>query len=390
METVQIKCGSCNRVMAISVEHLGSQVHCPHCEAIVQAPPRPPSKAPEIGGDNDNGETESIFAGPEVTDDIFNSGPSGPLVEMPLERIAAPPPQPRESDATVYAPPPGAKEPVFFEEKRKDESTQAIPARAPAWTDASTVYEESPGDNASLAALQPRRPERKSALAPILLIFLVPYAILATLVIAYLLMNQARVINPLEILPDPKPKDGGPRTTRVAHDSILPGQLKTNLNLPLQIGILQVTPVKVQWNSDDQLVLHLKMKNMSKDVVFNPISYEFLKFAPGVNASPPYSYLDWKEKKLYGGDPEWLRGPEGKEIFGGDIEPGQEELIRIYTVSKYKNDVKRIAASNETLVWRVQVRRGFVEVRGNQVSATAVVGVEFNAKAIEKESQAPL
>ena len=36
--------------------------------------------------------------------------------------------------------------------------------------------------------------------------------------------------------------------------------------------------------------------------------------------------------------------------------------------------------------WRVQVRRGFVDVRGDQVSATAVVGVEFNARDIDKES----
>jgi hypothetical protein len=37
------------------------------------------------------------------------------------------------------------------------------------------------------------------------------------------------------------------------------------------------------------------------------------------------------------------------------------------------------------LVWRVQVRRGLVNVRGSQVSATAVIGVEFSAKDIEKE-----
>ena len=40
METVQMRCGNCNRMMAISVEHLGGQVHCPHCQAIVETPPR--------------------------------------------------------------------------------------------------------------------------------------------------------------------------------------------------------------------------------------------------------------------------------------------------------------------------------------------------------------
>jgi len=47
---------------------------------------------------------------------------------------------------------------------------------------------------------------------------------------------------------------------------------------------------------------------------------------------------------------------------------------------------QRLANSREELLWRVQVRRGFVEVRGSQVSATAVVGVEFNTKAIDRES----
>ena len=40
MEIIEIQCGSCNEMMAISVDHLGTQVHCPHCQAIVQAPPR--------------------------------------------------------------------------------------------------------------------------------------------------------------------------------------------------------------------------------------------------------------------------------------------------------------------------------------------------------------
>ena len=80
------------------------------------------------------------------------------------------------------------------------------------------------------------------------------------------------------------------------------------------------------------------------------------------------------------------RGPAGKEeIFNGEIGPGQEELIRISTGPKYKADIRRIAESRENLVWRVQVRRGFVDVRGVPVSATAVVGVEFNAGAIAKE-----
>ena len=96
--------------------------------------------------------------------------------------------------------------------------------------------------------------------------------------------------------------------------------------------------------------------------------------------------MAWSGPKLYGGLPEWLHGPAGKEEpFGGDIGPGQEELVRLYTVPQYHDAVRSIVASREPMLWRVQVRRGFVEVHGNPVSATAVIGVEFNAQDIERE-----
>jgi hypothetical protein len=393
METVQVQCGSCGRVMAISVEHLGSQVHCPHCQAIVQAPSAgtpAPAPAPEIAGED--GETASIFAGPDVGDDIFNSGPSGPFVEMPLEKSSSPPPAPVSEEPMGTKPwLPGPKVADFNSNKITDEFTQSVePPPAPAWTDDARVAEEGPADQANLAALQRRRVEKKSALAAVLLIFLVPYAILATLVIAYLLYHQGRAYDdPLERLPDPNPKNGGPRLQeRVKHDSILPDKLKIRLGQSLQIGVLQVTPVKVRRTENDELILHLKMKNVSSDLLFNPVSADFLKYAPGsLSANRPYTYLDSRVKKIYGGYPEWLQGPEGNEELhqGGDIGPGHEEWVRIVTDLRDKNAVKSIAASNENLVWRVQVRRGFVEVRGKQVSATAVVGVEFNASAIQKE-----
>lgn len=387
METVQIQCGSCHRVMAISVEHLGSQVHCPHCQAIVQAPPpRPPEVRTEPAAAD--GETESIFSPPAPTDDIFDSGPPGQLVEMPLEKIRAAPPDLAMHEADTepagtmpYLEPVHAKEPPAFRESSEPQASSA-----PAWTEASTIAHEAPADDANLAAMQPRRVAKSSALAPILLIFLIPYALLATGVIAYLLINQSRPYDPLERLPDPKPKDGGPRL-QVAHDSPLPAKLKTRFSQALRIGAVEVTPLKVQATANNELVLNLRLKNISTDQVFNPISFEFMKYVAGaLTGNRPYTYLDLGEKKLYGGFPEWLKGPPGKEEpFGGEIAPGQEELIRIVTEPKYKAEVKRLAKSKEDLVWRVQVRRGFVDVRGTLISATAVVGVEFNAASIEKE-----
>ena len=243
---------------------------------------------------------------------------------------------------------------------------------------------ESLADDGGLADLQPRRVVKSSALASILLIFLIPYSILATAAVGYLyfLLSQPKM-DPLERLPDPKPKDGGPRyQERVQHDSPLPAKLKTRLREPLSIGALQVTPIKVEKSGDD-LILHLKMKNVSQDLVFNPLSKDFLKPPAG---NLPYTYLEGGNPKvrIHGGYPEWPSAPQGKAgSFGGEIGPGEEELVRIVTGAAYKEDVKRLVQSRDALLWRVQVRRGFVDVRGNPVSATAVVGVEFQAKDFE-------
>jgi len=49
-----------------------------------------------------------------------------------------------------------------------------------------------------------------------------------------------------------------------------------------------------------------------------------------------------------------------------------------------KDVIKNIVGSGENMTWRVQLRRGLVDHRGQKVSATAVIGVQFNAKDIKK------
>src|SRR5713101_4456217 len=88
MQTVQLTCRKCGKVMAISTEHLGTQVHCPHCMEIVQAPPPGGPEAEEIKS-ADSREGESIFAAPS-DEDIFGGSPKA-QVEMP----ESPPPPPR-------------------------------------------------------------------------------------------------------------------------------------------------------------------------------------------------------------------------------------------------------------------------------------------------------
>jgi len=45
MQTVQFQCGKCRGLMAVVIDHLGRQVRCPHCQAVVVAVAAEPALA---------------------------------------------------------------------------------------------------------------------------------------------------------------------------------------------------------------------------------------------------------------------------------------------------------------------------------------------------------
>ena len=380
VEPIQLQCGSCGQMMAISPEHLGAQVQCPHCQAIVQTPAPGPGMAsagadlgaPPIPSFAAN-EHESIFGQSEPSDDLFGGGPV-PRIEMPVEQ--APPPPVSTSAPTVSMEP----APVDY---TRPAPHQVDSAPAP--------YSEQPAESPEeeLAPFVPRKLDTKSMFVPILLIFLVPYAIFTTTFIAYLLYSWPKD-NPLKALPDPAGK-GGPRL-QVKHDYPLDKDMKTGLGKPIQVGAIEVTPLKVKHNSYGDLVLVFKAKNLSSDLVFNPISLDYMKYSKkSLDSGRPYTFLERlskeKLKPIYGGDLEWLKGAPGQERpFDGDIGPGDEAIIQLTTEADYRNrEVANVMKSTEKLLWRVQVRRGFVPVDGKQIAATTVIGVEFTARDIVKE-----
>jgi phage FluMu protein Com len=375
MRTVQLQCGNCQKLMAIAEAHLGGQVQCPHCQAVVQTPKPapapvpepPPAPAPTFAPvpSLEVPERDSIFGQPEQRDDLFDEAPASPLVEMPTPR-PGPGTPPAAGDGNGAGPAPAHE---------------------------SLAHDEAPaaeGDAADLSQFA-RREIPKPSLAPqIALIFLVPYAILTTLFIIYLLATQNRQ-HPLDLLPDPRKDKGGPRA-QVQHDLDLAPHQKVALGQTRQVGDIEVTPQRVRLTREGNLVLALRVKNISDKWTFNPIHDDYLKFNSDQTVGKPYTFLQPQlHKRIYGGYVEWLKGPPGheKRTDDGDLRPGQDEVIQLTTPDGAGNQgvVQAIAKSSGPSLWRVQLRRGPVDYRGEKVSATTVIGVQFGAKDIQKDAR---
>jgi hypothetical protein len=220
--------------------------------------------------------------------------------------------------------------------------------------------------------------------------FLIPYAVLSTAIVVYLMYQLSSQPHPLDNIPDPvKDKGkGGPREVeRIKHDQPLAAHQKVPLGKEIVVGALQITPKEVVFDSEfGELRLVLHVKNVSTNQAFSPMHPNFIKIMPGVKASMPYSFLKSNSAKfrpLYDEHLAFRRSADPDLTDDGELRPGQEEDL-LLTTRGNKDMVKNIVASNEDMTWRVQLRRGFVDHRGHKVSATAVIGVQFNTSEIRK------
>lgn len=458
MQTVNFTCGHCSQLMAVSQEHLGQQVRCPHCQQVVMAPVQPaPPPAPEglpdtslLSAASPLSEPESIFSSVDASADIFGASPSArpeipppspsspgqwPNLELssPTEQVEAPQPL-ATGDATQT-----------FTQPESPPLTESLAEPPPSVTDSQesissnwmTAGSEAPGETApsspGLATVTPPRPRRRSSglgsliLMLLVIIPLITYAVLATIYIGMLWKNQPK--HPLEFLHDLEGDNKG--STRQKSSSVdvhrptpttkLPPQLLTTLGQPVRVGDIEVTPEKVElrriWVNtpgsnptegyDDALVLYLHLKNVSSDVVFKPLDPCFDRKWKEKPKQPqtrhrPYTLLELGEtRRYYGGPLPWSTPPENKPLpnretvflrdgerelrqnTGKELKPGEE--METFVCTDYEDQIgKELANYHGPLLWRVHVRRGLVEVGDREFSATAQIGVEFDAKDIRK------
>ena len=439
METVNVQCGECQQIIGVSREDLGHHVQCPLCNKIVLAPaedsepestdetdPAPESEPapevkpiPHIPEIAPQAEPESIFSDPEdVSDDLFGASPT-PQVVLPSEE--------QEEEAPADEPAHEEK-PVREEVQHESAPVDQTPDEAESYDntdDRAQDYGDQWQDHSSPVTTaehefqvpRERRSQPPGMMAPLVLIFLVPYSIILTCVLIWLFTSgrltgannqqnnddSSNGKGGLEYLLDDEPQ-GKPK--KIDPNAKLSKNLHIAVGERIRLGQVQVRPnlvtiLKERQTTLDRLYLYLRIKNVSDNVRMNPIPRSFIK--PG-NKQKMYTYLQVLNRgrsggpstskglsiKCYVDDLEWWTMPDknGKQkmMSTGILNPG-EEMLAILRIRLERQEMEQLKKMKQPLLWRVKVRRGLQTYKSREYALAAVIGVEFNLSELKPEDQ---
>jgi hypothetical protein len=253
------------------------------------------------------------------------------------------------------------------------------------------------------------------------------YAILITIPILQKQIDDRQEKNPFEQFPDDGidrgVKKGGEKITKIQYDerfatAPLPAEQRMKLgDGPRRFGAIEVTPLRVERKRisvmvqgfeksepcrHDSLVLWLRFRNVSADQAFAPLDTYFDRWWKPGQGTMPLTQLVAGKDRFCGGPAKWFpprknekpQWVEGRKLSDPDgLKPGEQRDDFVCT----DGDDARAAAvlfggrngGRETpyagpFLWRVQVRRGLVNWKGRERSATTVIGVEFDRSAFDK------
>lgn len=445
--TVNFHCPHCGNLMAVGTNLLGRNVRCPHCKQVVrapaaageapalpgpapQAPPLTPAPPPQFTVPTPGEHHESIF-GERHDEDLFGSEPLKP--RMPVETAVAPPTLPD----TVYTPPPPLPPGPTYEETQPYVPPPAAPDNLLAPPDighslGTPDRQQAPAD----LGYRPRpAPQTETAGTPAFAWILLAYSVVITIVagvLAYQYFTAGpRGDHPFKAIPDWYGKyekaTGAENRKLLSFQGLpdpkldVPPDLRVKLGEELTVGAIQVRPIQVTQqavelvrenatrdntvNAAGQgLILTLNVKNLSTDTTLHPDDPAFAR-ALDKDQPVPYTALQIGREFFYGPFA-WPPEPELKDAYlkgfrpsDEALAPGQDRDIPIPVAPSglraagigSATDALRTAGENRQdppLLWRVQLRRGFVKAttddgREVDVSATTVIGVEFKAEQIK-------
>lgn len=257
---------------------------------------------------------------------------------------------------------------------------------------------------------------------------LVPYAIVSTIAVAYLLQQQLRNKAPhiLESIPDQglyedfldgRRREVIPSVTKVQEKpgvtKIIPPNEPISQEIPplkigetRKVGQLEVTPLGItkqklayalkagrsDVEGEEALVLKLQVKNVGS-IIFRPDDETFNRSVPNESKAPVYTFLETgvepKVERYFGAisDPltERLSHP-----MCGSLLPGEVGLMHIVAVKNSDGKKSVVGALEEKglLVWRVHLRRGKEEItlstgKKRSVWLTTVVPISFTAAEVK-------
>jgi hypothetical protein len=177
---------------------------------------------------------------------------------------------------------------------------------------------------------------------------------------------------------------------RVAHDAQLPKHLRVGLGQSLKVGSILVRPLHVGLDPLGDLVMYLRLKNVSgvlDQLTFNPLPAEFAKYnRNNPDAPKPYTFLEAGKLRLYGASVEWFTGKIGEELPAADkeLKPGKEMTVTLTTLPEDRGLIPQVLKEESPLLWRVQLRRGLDTGAKLGWVMSCVVGVEFKSSEIGK------
>src|SRR5262249_37140093 len=153
--------------------------------------------------------------------------------------------------------------------------------------------------------------------------------------VVYLLVQLRNQPHPLDVLPDPSNKGAPRKAERTRHDYPLAAHQKVGLGSAVRVGEVEVEAQTVERTREGNLMLAVRVKNLSDAQTFSPISDQFLHVQKDSVGGKPYTFLESVHySPVYGAFLEFRKGPRGTEeqVVDGELAPGQEELIVLTTM----------------------------------------------------------
>ena len=186
-------------------------------------------------------------------------------------------------------------------------------------------------------------------------------------------------------------------------DGELPAQQRASLGEKITLGQLEIQPMRIdrrplvietetarekksEATKTDALVLTMSIKNTS-DLTFHPMDPAFTRKANvGKNDYPITRIVVDKKTFFAGGFLDWpidynrvkkrIEKQQANDAI--PLKPNETRQYVVFTDAR-SEILSAVAKAKDALQWRVEVRRGPVEVDGKEIPVTAIIGVEFRS-----------